>query len=48
MELIINENNLKDEEIQEFNSKVRALLVDENNNILVANYGGVHLLPGGQ
>ena len=47
MELVINEENLRNQEIQEFNSKVRALLVDENNNILVANYGGVYLLPGG-
>lgn len=47
MELIINEDNLELKEIQEFNSKVRALLIDENNNILIANYGNTFLLPGG-
>lgn len=47
MELVINEDNLFFEEVQEFNSKVRAILVDESNRILVANYGSVILLPGG-
>ncbi len=47
MELIINENNLELEEIQEFNSKVRALLIDNDNNILIAYYGKTILLPGG-
>jgi ADP-ribose pyrophosphatase YjhB (NUDIX family) len=47
MELIINDNNLGINEIQEFNSKVRALLIDENNNILIANYGNILLFPGG-
>ena len=43
----INENNLKFNEIQDFSYKVRAVLIDENENVLVANYGGVYLLPGG-
>lgn len=43
----INESNLKFNEIQDFSYKVRALLTDENENILIANYGGVYLLPGG-
>ena len=47
MELIINEDNLELKEIQEFNLKVRVLLIDENNNILIANYGNTFLLPGG-
>ena len=48
MELIINEYNLKENEIEETISKVRAILVDENERILIANYGNVILLPGGK
>ena len=44
--VIINENNLEDEDILEESHKVRAILRD-GNKILVANYGGVYLLPGG-
>lgn len=45
--IVINIDDLKMNEVQEFTSKVRAILVDEDNTILVANYGGVYLLPGG-
>lgn len=48
MELIINEDNLNVYEVQEFSTKVRTILVDENNRILIANYGNVILLPGGK
>ena len=48
MEIIINKDNLNIEEVQEFSVKVRAILIDENNQILVANYGNVILLPGGK
>lgn len=44
--VIINENNLEDADILEESHKVRAILRD-GNKILVANYGGVYLLPGG-
>ncbi len=44
--VIINENNLDDADILEESHKVRAILRD-GNKILVANYGGVYLLPGG-
>lgn len=47
MSIIINEDGLFDEDINERNSKVRALLIDDNNNVLIANYGDVLLLPGG-
>ena len=47
MSLIINESNLDQKDIQERNQKVRVLLIDDNDNILVANYGNVYLLPGG-
>lgn len=47
METIINEDGLSIHDINEFNSKVRAILIDENNRILIANYGKVILLPGG-
>ena len=48
MELIINEDNLQINEIQEFCIKARAILIDENNKILIANYANVILLPGGK
>lgn len=48
MEIVINEGNLVKDEIDEISSKVRALLVDDDNNVLVANYSGVLLLPGGK
>lgn len=47
MNLIINNENLEINEIDETNSKVRAILVDEENRVLIANYGGVILFPGG-
>lgn len=45
--LIINEHNLNNLEINKVNTKVRAILV-KNNDILIANYGGVLMLPGGK
>lgn len=48
MKIIINDNNLKENEINEFSFKVRSILVNENNEILVCNYGGTYLLPGGK
>jgi len=47
MEIVINDAKLKMQEIDESNTKVRALLVNEYNQLLIANYGGVYLLPGG-
>ena len=44
--ITINENKLKYENIDKINSKVRAILV-QDNKILVSNYGGIILLPGG-
>jgi len=46
MEMIINKDNLNENQISEFKKKVRAILIDDDK-ILVANYGGVYLLPGG-
>lgn len=45
--IIINENNLFDSDVIETSPKVRAILVD-NHQLLIANYGGVYLLPGGK
>jgi len=44
--ITINEHNLCIYDIRDFSSKVRGILV-KDNKILVANYGGVYLLPGG-
>ena len=38
MELVINEDNLKDSEVEEFSTKVRTILVGENNKILIAGH----------
>ena len=42
-DVTINENNLQYNEVKEIFSKVRAILIDENNQILIANYGGVYM-----
>ena len=47
MRLTINDYNLLSNDIKECNFKVRALLIDEERRVLVANYGGVFLFPGG-
>ncbi|MDD2435367.1 MAG: NUDIX hydrolase [Bacilli bacterium] len=46
-EIIINEENLLDKEINEQKSKCRCIFINDKDQILVANYGGVYLLPGG-
>lgn len=48
MKIIINEYNLKNNDIEECNIKARAMLLNENKEILIANYGGTYLLPGGK
>lgn len=48
MKIIINEDNLKNNEIEEFNIKSRAILINEQEELLIANYGGTYLLPGGK
>jgi 8-oxo-dGTP pyrophosphatase MutT (NUDIX family) len=45
--IIINEENLKDNQIDKINIKVRALLVLKKQ-LLICNYGGVVMLPGGK
>lgn len=47
MNLIINEYNLQPTQIEEYNEKVRALIINNKNELLIANYGGTYLLPGG-
>jgi 8-oxo-dGTP pyrophosphatase MutT (NUDIX family) len=47
MDITINDDNLDICEINTFNTKSRALLIDDDNNILIANYAGVIILPGG-
>lgn len=43
----INESNLTDSEIDIINNKVRGILV-KDDKVLVANYGGIMLFPGGK
>ena len=47
MKLIINPYNLKEFDIDEYNIKARAILINDNNEILIGNYGEIYLLPGG-
>ena len=44
--IIINEDKLNNNDIEVASNKVRAILVD-SHRLLIANYGGVYLLPGG-
>jgi len=44
--IIINDDKLLDDDINKYKSKARAILID-NDKILISNYGGVILLPGG-
>lgn len=44
--ITINENQLTHKNIDTINHKVRAILV-QSDKILVSNYGGIILLPGG-
>jgi len=48
MEIIINDKNIADKNIESKIEKVRALIINENNKILIANYAGIPLLPGGK
>ena len=48
MKIDINDDNLNIGDIEEFSTKVRAILVDDEDNILIANYHNVILLPGGK
>lgn len=48
MDLIINEDNLKLDEVEQHRKKVRAILVDGENKMLVAKYDGLILFPGGK
>jgi len=45
--IIINEETLREEQVDKINIKVRALLILKKQ-ILVSNYGGVVMLPGGK
>lgn len=46
-EVIINDSNLNINDIEKSSVKARALLYTDNS-ILVANYNGIYLLPGGK
>ena len=45
--ITFNDDNLARNEINEITTKVRAILFNDKNEILLANYGGVYLFPGG-
>lgn len=43
-----NPNNLEEKDVEEYEEKVRLLIKNDKDEILVANYGGAYLLPGGK
>lgn len=46
-EIIINDDNLDIKDVDKYSLKARALLY-KDDSILLANYNGIHLLPGGK
>lgn len=46
--IILNEGNLRDEEIEFKRYKARALIIDDNNVVTLCNYRDVYMLPGGK
>ena len=47
MEVIINDFNLKDNDIDKYSNKVRAILLSDDK-ILVSHYMDIYMLPGGK
>ena len=43
-----NPSNLNKKDVSEKEEKVRLLIKNDKDDILVANYGGAYLLPGGK
>ena len=48
MKKTINNANLKIEDIDIVTNKVRALIIDSDNNIIVTKYADMFMLPGGK
>lgn len=47
MEVIMNKDNLKDEEVTDFSIKVRGI-IEKDGSFVVGRYDDVYLLPGGK
>ena len=47
MEIIMNKDNLKDEDVTDFSLKVRGI-IEKDGSFLVGRYDDVYLLPGGK
>lgn len=47
MDIIMNKDNLKDEDVTDFSLKVRGI-VEKDGSFLVGRYDDVYLLPGGK
>ncbi|MCL2859759.1 MAG: NUDIX hydrolase [Oscillospiraceae bacterium] len=46
-EIIYNDDNLVEDKIIKKQTKIRAVLISSKNKIILANYNGVYLFPGG-
>ncbi len=46
--IINNKHNLSDEQIDINTSKVRALIIDNNNKVILTKYADMYMLPGGK
>ena len=48
MKLVNNPFSLTLNDITEIKNKVRSIIIDKNNNILVINYADIYMFPGGK
>ena len=46
--VVLNENELKEEEMESIVVKARAIIINSNNEIYLSKYGEMFLLPGGK
>ena len=44
----LNMDNIDDKVVDKINNKVRVILVDDNNNVVVTKYADIFMLPGGK
>lgn len=47
-EYVFNDTNLSDKDIASYIPKVRAIILNSKNEIMISNYAGIYMLPGGK
>lgn len=48
LQIINNPNNLTTDDLSSTVNKVRAIIIDDNNNIILTKYSDIYMLPGGK